>query len=274
MEMDHREAKELLGSAAVEPHGLERLAAGDTPDSVALAGHLAGCATCAADFDRLRAQVAVLRSTVRSLPSDDLKARTLAYVASMGRPRVAAPAGATTLGATLPGAARATPASWRPSSSRWLPWLASAAAILIAAGGLVAWRSAADQLADARSQTATLSRLTAATIAVAAAPDARTVALRGGSGQSGTLLYSWGASRLVVVAQGLPAPGPGQVYRCWIETAGPRQAIGEMWQAGDVQYWDGWSQALGSIGAGTRFGVSLAPADGGAGGEPVLTGIL
>ena len=31
--MEHREARELLELAAVEPTGLDRLAAGDTPDA-------------------------------------------------------------------------------------------------------------------------------------------------------------------------------------------------------------------------------------------------
>jgi len=41
--MEHAEARELLEIAAVEPGGFARLVAGDTPDAVALAGHLAGC---------------------------------------------------------------------------------------------------------------------------------------------------------------------------------------------------------------------------------------
>src|SRR5262245_64619409 len=42
-EMEHTEARELLELAAVEPDGFERLAAGDTAEAAALAGHLAGC---------------------------------------------------------------------------------------------------------------------------------------------------------------------------------------------------------------------------------------
>ena len=44
--MDHNEVRELLEDAAVEPGGLERLMAGDTPTAVLVAGHLAGCADC------------------------------------------------------------------------------------------------------------------------------------------------------------------------------------------------------------------------------------
>ena len=45
--MDHNDVRELLEDAAVEPGGLERLMAGDTPNAALVAGHLAGCADCA-----------------------------------------------------------------------------------------------------------------------------------------------------------------------------------------------------------------------------------
>ena len=48
--MDHAEARELLEIAAIEPGGFARLVAGDTPEAAALAGHLAGCADCAAEL--------------------------------------------------------------------------------------------------------------------------------------------------------------------------------------------------------------------------------
>ena len=44
--MDHDEVRELLEDAAVEPDGLERLMAGDTPTAALVAGHLAGCPDC------------------------------------------------------------------------------------------------------------------------------------------------------------------------------------------------------------------------------------
>ncbi len=40
--MDHEETREQLELAALEPGGLERLMAGDTPLAQAVAGHLAG----------------------------------------------------------------------------------------------------------------------------------------------------------------------------------------------------------------------------------------
>jgi len=66
------------------------------------------------------------------------------------------------------------------------------------------------------------------------------------------------------------------VYRCWIEQAGARTAVGEMRFSGSLAYWAG---SLGSWGGtfapGGRFWVSLEPASGGAGsGPPALVGTL
>ena len=92
--MDHDAVKEALELAAVEPGGLERLMAGDTPEAQAVAGHIAGCEACAR---RARAR----RSRERGGPridgrgaAPDLKERTLAYVLARGVPRGAAAAAA------------------------------------------------------------------------------------------------------------------------------------------------------------------------------------
>ena len=83
--MEHAEARELLEIAALEPGGFDRLAAGDTADAAALAGHIAGCTECAAELERLRRASAVIREAVRTVPPADLRDRTLAYVAAVGR---------------------------------------------------------------------------------------------------------------------------------------------------------------------------------------------
>ena len=88
--MDHAEARELLDIAAVEPGGLDRLVAGDTPAATALAGHLAGCPDCSEEFSRLRVSATVLRDVIATQPPAELRARTLAFVAAVGRPRAAA----------------------------------------------------------------------------------------------------------------------------------------------------------------------------------------
>ena len=96
-EMEHAEARELLELAAVEPDGFDRLAAGDTPEASALAGHLAGCPECSAELERLRRASLLIRDAVRSAAPPELRERTLAFVAAVGRDRSAiavAPAGA------------------------------------------------------------------------------------------------------------------------------------------------------------------------------------
>ena len=87
--MDHNEVRELLEDAAVEPGGLERLMAGDTPNAALVAGHLAGCAECTAEMERLRRSVGMIRPAVQAVPPPELRERTLAYVAALGRPRSA-----------------------------------------------------------------------------------------------------------------------------------------------------------------------------------------
>ncbi len=44
--MDHETTRDALDLAAAEPGGLDRLMAGDTPEAMAVAAHLAGCASC------------------------------------------------------------------------------------------------------------------------------------------------------------------------------------------------------------------------------------
>ena len=99
--MDHAEARELLEDAALEPAGLDRLEAGDSPEAAALAGHLVGCPECSDELERLRRSVRVLRmafgavSPDRSVgavagadaPPAELRERTLGYVRALGRVR-------------------------------------------------------------------------------------------------------------------------------------------------------------------------------------------
>ena len=85
--MEHDEALERIEIAAAEPEGLERLMAGDTADAAAVAGHLAGCASCTAELARIRRTAAVARDVVRTQADPELRARTLAFVRAEGVPR-------------------------------------------------------------------------------------------------------------------------------------------------------------------------------------------
>src|SRR5690349_10644829 len=90
--MDHEGTREQLELAAVEPGGLDRLMAGDTPTAQAVAAHLAGCPSCTDELVRLQRASTLIRASVRELPPADLKERTLAAIRAEGvrRPLVAA----------------------------------------------------------------------------------------------------------------------------------------------------------------------------------------
>ncbi|HZC33135.1 MAG TPA: hypothetical protein VE640_07595, partial [Candidatus Bathyarchaeia archaeon] len=90
--MEHDEVRDLLADAAIEPGGLDRLMAGDTPTAALVAGHLAGCPECTDELERLRRSVGIIRPMVRATPPPELRERTLAYVAALGRPRGSMPA--------------------------------------------------------------------------------------------------------------------------------------------------------------------------------------
>jgi len=78
--MDHDDALALIETAAAEPGGLDRLMAGDTPDAVLLAGHLADCRACTEELRRIGQTAQLVRSVVRDQPSPELKERTLAFL--------------------------------------------------------------------------------------------------------------------------------------------------------------------------------------------------
>src|SRR5256885_8585129 len=101
--MDHAEARELLELAAVEPGGLARLMAGDTPEAAALAGHLAGCDECTQEMAHLRRVAGIVRGVVRTTPPPELREQTLAFVRAVGRQRSAQPAAATVGGSAAAG---------------------------------------------------------------------------------------------------------------------------------------------------------------------------
>lgn len=274
--MEHVEAREILEVAAVEPGGLDRLVAGDTPQAAALAAHLAGCAECTAEVDRLRRASTLIRGVVAAAPSPELRERTLAYVAAVGRPRgagsvasigpsPAAPPAPTPIDRARPaaGSAPATVAAG-PGQRRLGLWAASlAAAVVVAVAGtsFLVGTGRDELIAQQGTQIAALSKVTAWTLRIDREPDARQVELAGPStATTGRLSYSPATTELVVVAEGLPAAPAGMEYRCWIEVDGARQAIGRMFFAGDVAFWVGEASSVAGRDGDATFGVSLAPA--------------
>jgi len=274
--MTHEEALELLELAAAEPEGFERLAAGDRPEAAALAGHLAGCPSCRAEHDALRRLAVVLRTVLPELPADDLRERTLATVAALGRERPARgapePAAVEPAAAAAPALPARIPSGRRPGLVRAV---GLAAAILLAVGaGFMAGAQTRD--GDLRREAlvvGALERLAATSLAVAGAPDARTVALAAPDGRAeGRILFSATTRQLVVVASGLAPPPAGREYRCWVEIGGTRTAVGRMVFAASLAYWAGPAEVLAPPAAPTGFGISLVEAGTTEPGEPVLEG--
>jgi hypothetical protein len=286
-EMDHHEVRDLLADAAVEPGGLERLMAGDTPTAALVAGHLAGCPDCADELERLRRSIGIIRPTVRAVPPPELRERTLAYVRAVGRPRGAttalarpSEAAATPAASTEAPATPAEPApialgSRSPRMAR-LPLLAGLAAAVVLAVTGTALVVNGNRDAVVRGQAAeieALGEVAVWTLRVDTQPDVRRIALASTTGAptTGTLVFSPSSAELVVVADQLaPAPA-GKEYRCWVETAGRRAPIGKMFFGGQLAYWVGDVPKIAGIGTDARFGVSLV--DIGASdqpGQPVL----
>lgn len=298
--MDHADAVELIELAAVEPDGLDRLMAGDTPESAAVAGHLAGCPECVAEMARIRRTSSVLRAVVAEGPDPALRERTLAFVREVGRDRssgaaVSEPAQPGT--AALPGTAAQPGAAAEPvtipvappdaappvsiasrqARPRWIAFAGIAAALVLAVGlGFGAARLTTPSNDAAGREIAVLQETTEATLRLEAQPDTRRIALAAttaGGAAEGTLLFSPSTGELVMVASGLADLAPGQEYGCWIEVNGTRTRIGRMYAGGDLQSWAGPVDGLANLPPDAVFGVSLVPAGGGAG-EPQLTGSL
>jgi Anti-sigma-K factor rskA len=278
--MEHVEARELLELAAVEPGGFERLTAGDTPESAALAGHIAGCLECATEMERLRRASVVIREALRAAPPADLRDRTLAFVAAVGRPRGAGAVAAAPGGSAPPvdmGRARAARRGV-PGAALWATAMAAAVIVAIVGTTLFVTRSNETVTQAQAAQIASLGKVATWSLRIDGESDAKYVGLAATNGNAdlaGTLAFSPQSKELVVLAEGLVPPPSGMQYRCWVEIDGTRKRIGQMFFGGGVAYWVGSVEGLGGVGMGTRFGVSLVPADGDSlTADPVLLGDL
>jgi hypothetical protein len=273
--MDHAEALALIEDAALEPGGLDRLMSGDTPESAALAGHLAGCPECTAELAATRRTAEALLLVAAETPVADLRARTLALVTEIGRPRGEVPADsgeAVSPSAIGPIAPRATRALRR----RFALIALGAAAVfaLLAAGSFVA-ADMQSQLDQARLEAAHLHDLYAEIETLLQQPTARLVALQNESGApAGALVLDSTSNQIAVLSDDLPPPPSGMEYRCWVEADGQRQAVGRMWFESGLAYWAGKNEAIGAWPAGASFGVSLEDIDQPAWGPAVLSGKL
>jgi hypothetical protein len=267
--MDHDDVLEQLELAAVEPGGLERILAGDTPIAAAVVAHFAGCDRCAEELRRLSRAAPLLRDVVRTTPPADLRERTLAYVRAHGRARGEVADQGSPEVAGEPGVIAASSATARPadrsrrSLREILPWaatVAAAVALVVSAASFIVNREMVDRLATQVTTISALERVQTATIELTADPDARRVELASTTGgeTTGTLLYSPSTTDLVVVAYDLARPASGQEYRCWVEIDGQRHDVGRMFFADELAFWVGETPEVSDLPAGTVFGVSPA----------------
>jgi anti-sigma factor RsiW len=284
--MDHDATREQLELAAVEPGGLDRLMAGDTPTAQAVAAHLAGCPACADEAARLQRAGTIIGQALRELPSPALRDRTLAAIRAEGvpRPLPTAVAAADAVSAAVPApapvaSAAAAPAplpvdspapiSLRPRRRRpgasligWAASVAAAVAISIVATWFLVGARVDGQLASQAESISALEEVTTAALTVTSQPDAEHVRLAGtgSAALNGSLAYSPSTSELVVVATGLTPPPSDLEYRCWVEVGGTRQRVGKMFFSQGLAYWVGPAPAVSGLSSGATFGVSLVGA--------------
>ena len=288
--MDHDAVREQMELAAVEPDGLERLMAGDTPTAQAVAGHLAGCPACTEELGRLQRSAVIVGETVRVMPPADLKARTLAAIRAEGvlrpLPAVAPGAAAEPLDAAAV-APTPTPVPvpvaldrrWRLAPVLgWVATIAAAVVLSVLAASYFVGSRVDSQLAGQQAAIKGLQEITTATLTVTAQPDAEHVALASTSDDPelyGGITYSPSTAELVVVASGLTPPPDGLEYRCWVQVGGERQRVGKMFFNEDLAFWVGPAPAISGVSSGATFGVSLVDAAGSAvDTDPVLLGEL
>lgn len=283
--MDHDATREQLELAALEPGGLDRLMAGDTATSQAVAAHLAGCPSCIEELASLQRASRLIRETVREMPPLDLRARTLAAVRAEGVLRGAAAVSPATV-------VRATPAppaevevepptpirrGRRGLALGWVGAVAAAVVLSVATTSFIVGGRVDDALAEQAGTIAALEEVTLASLDIGAEPDAEYVELAGTADVSldGSLVFSPTTAELVVVATGLMTPPAGMEYRCWVAVGGTRQGVGKMFFSGRLAYWIGPAPAVSGVSGEATFGVSLVNVSGPAlDTDPVLLGEL
>jgi len=264
--MDHEETREQLELAALEPGGLERLMAGDTPVAQAVAGHLAGCDACTEELVRLRQSSTIIRSSLAEMPPPDLRARTIATIRATGvrRPVVAtspdmgmaeAPSGRE---GTAVVAASTGPRRGR-SALPMIVTIAAAIVLSVVTTTLIVGSRVDDRLAQQKQTITALEDVTTMSMEVSAEPDAEHVQLAGVSDPAlgASLVYSPSTTDLVITTSDLTKPAAGFEYRCWVEIGGQRQRIGRMFFGDQLAYWGGPVPAVAGTSSSTTFGISL-----------------
>jgi len=311
--MDHDATREQLELAALEPGGLDRLMAGDTAASQAVAAHLAGCPSCSDELARLSVVSNLVREAVRELPAPGLRDLILSAIRSGGVARSqsastvspvspVSPASPVSLqesplplheSTASPAPLHASPVSPVSTASRvssvspvprsgrpswgWVATIAAIIAVSVVTTTFIVGGRADAELAAQADTVAALEEVITATDAIDAQPDAENVTLSGTTDPTveGSLDFSPSTTQLVVVATGLTPPPAGQEYRCWVQSGGVRQRVGRMFFSTDLAYWVGSAPVVAGLSGAAVFGVSLVDVAGpGVETDPVLLGAL
>ena len=280
--MEHAEAHELLADLALEPSRLARLETDGDPTTVALRDHVSGCARCSARLADARttwAAVGAARASGRGVerpaeadlslirPPDRLRRKTMAAIRAGAASAPMAEATRSARAAPRTSKVVSIATALRSTGGHWRGLLAAAAVIVAVVAGTVAVQS---QLAreQADSDLAALSSTTATLDRILASPH-KVVTLHAADGSAGGVL-AWSKSEFLVLTSSLQAPGPNQVYRCWVDANGSRTVIGSLYFAGSAGSWSGSMSAWQwGFAPGTQFGVSLYGRNGNSA-EPVL----
>ena len=276
---EHEEVRELLELAAVEPGGLDRLEAGDTPAATLVVGpprRVPGLPRgdgAAAPRRDAPAPDPGLASPIPPCASERSP--------SCGRSGVARGAGGAA-DAPVPAAPpvrRADPRSRQATSSRrrsvGIPaWAGTLAAALVI--GLVGGRAARRERPSGRRRRARRrpsQAVAGETAALMAADDvARWCCSTRPVSRTGRSSLSPSVGRILVTATGLDEPAAGTEYRCWVD--GGRCADVDRDDALDVRvaWWTGDVTVPADFPPGVVYGVSLAEVGSSDPGTVVLTG--
>ena len=190
---------------AVAAYALGALDPGERPE---FETHLATCAQCQAELRELQSVSAGIGLAVEpvELPPA-LRARVLSAATAQAQVR---------------------PFPMRPERRSFAPWLAAAAAILVAAlTGAYAWRLQNQSTADRADAAVRISALESR-LAVMSAPDMVQVSLKGqpDAPASSARVFMSRTRGMVLNAEHLPALAAGRVYQLWVVTKQSPVSIG------------------------------------------------
>jgi hypothetical protein len=212
--MDHASVRDWIDETFFAPGARDA----DDPAARGVRAHLADCAECAAYDEQTRR--AALKLDLARGPAPEVRTRTLAAAAQVGRARREATRSAAS----------------RPWWRSGLAWRLAGAALVIAVAGVGAgawWANEARPDTDAEHLTDAVAMMST----LANSPGAQQVVLRDSAGNgSGMAVVSATSHQMAVFATHLAV---AVEYHCYLERAGQRTWIGSMYAMPGVQFWAG-----------------------------------